>query len=44
MVVGFDGRLSSRRFAEDTVGVLVALFAVTQVFLSLPAGRFVDRL
>ncbi|MCK6534429.1 MAG: phospho-sugar mutase [Polyangiaceae bacterium] len=24
VVVGFDGRLSSRRFAEDTVGVLVA--------------------
>lgn len=29
---------------EVWVGVLVALFAVTQVFLSLPAGRFVDRL
>ena len=29
---------------EVWVGVLVALFAVTQVFLSLPAGRLVDRL
>lgn len=25
------------------VGALVALFALTQIFLSLPAGRFVDR-
>ena len=29
---------------EVWVGVLVALFAVTQVFLSLPFGRLVDRL
>ena len=26
-----------------SVGVLLALFALTQVFLSLPAGRFADR-
>lgn len=25
------------------VGVLMALFALTQVFLALPAGRFADR-
>src|SRR5690606_5397472 len=25
------------------VGVLIALFALTQVFLALPAGRFADR-
>lgn len=25
------------------VGVLIALFALSQIFLSLPAGRFVDR-
>lgn len=29
---------------EIWVGVLVALFSVTQVFLSLPAGRVVDRM
>src|SRR3954452_23987208 len=26
-----------------SVGVLLALFALTQVFLALPAGRFADR-
>lgn len=26
-----------------SVGVLIALFALTQVFLALPAGRYVDR-
>lgn len=30
-------------FGEAAAGVLVALFAVTQIFLSLPAGRFADR-
>ena len=30
-------------FSPAAVGVLLALFAITQVFLSLPAGRFVDR-
>jgi MFS family permease len=29
--------------SEAAVGVLVALFALTQVFLALPAGRFADR-
>src|SRR5687767_13505703 len=29
--------------SEAAVGVLVALFALTQVFLSLPAGRYADR-
>ena len=28
---------------EAAVGVLIALFALTQVFLALPAGRFTDR-
>lgn len=28
---------------EVAVGVLLALFALTQVFLALPAGRYVDR-
>lgn len=32
-----DGR------SEAAVGVLLALFALTQVFLALPAGRFADR-
>jgi MFS family permease len=30
-------------YSEIAVGVLLALFALTQVFLSLPAGRFADR-
>ena len=30
-------------YSPAAVGVLLALFAITQVFLSLPAGRFVDR-
>ena len=30
-------------YSEAAVGVLLALFALTQVFLSLPAGRFADR-
>ena len=30
-------------FSPLAVGVLLALFALTQVFLSLPAGRFADR-
>lgn len=29
--------------SEASVGVLLALFALTQVFLALPAGRFADR-
>jgi MFS family permease len=29
--------------SEAAVGVLLALFALTQVFLALPAGRFADR-
>ncbi|MBC5766205.1 MFS transporter [Ramlibacter albus] len=29
--------------SEAAVGVLIALFALTQVFLALPAGRFSDR-
>ena len=28
---------------KASVGVLVALFALTQIFLALPAGRFADR-
>lgn len=32
-----DGR------SEAAVGVLLALFALTQVFLALPAGRYADR-
>jgi MFS family permease len=30
-------------FSPAAVGVLLALFALTQVFLALPAGRFTDR-
>ncbi len=30
-------------YSALAVGVLLALFALTQVFLSLPAGRFADR-
>ena len=30
-------------YSPVAVGVLLALFALTQVFLALPAGRFVDR-
>ena len=30
-------------YSPAAVGVLLALFAITQVFLSLPAGRFADR-
>jgi MFS family permease len=30
-------------YSELAVGVLLALFALTQVFLALPAGRYADR-
>lgn len=30
-------------FSEALVGVLLALFALTQVFFSIPAGRYTDR-
>jgi MFS family permease len=30
-------------YSEAAVGVLLAMFALTQVFLALPAGRFADR-
>lgn len=30
-------------YSAAAVGVMLALFALTQVFLSLPAGRYVDR-
>ena len=30
-------------YSAAAVGVLLALFALTQVFLALPAGRFADR-
>ncbi len=30
-------------YSEAAVGVLLSLFALTQVFLALPAGRFADR-
>lgn len=30
-------------YSPMAVGVLIALFALTQVFLALPAGRFADR-
>jgi MFS family permease len=30
-------------YSELAVGVLIALFALTQVFLALPAGRYADR-
>jgi MFS family permease len=30
-------------YSELAVGVLLSLYALTQVFLSLPAGRFADR-
>ena len=30
-------------YSEAAVGVLLAMFALTQVFLSLPAGRYADR-
>lgn len=30
-------------YSEAAVGVLLALFALSQVFLALPAGRFADR-
>ena len=30
-------------YSEAAVGVLLAMFALTQVFLALPAGRYVDR-
>src|SRR3954463_3492387 len=29
--------------SEAAVGVMLALFALTQVFLALPAGRYADR-
>src|SRR6218665_1296745 len=30
-------------YSAAAVGVLLSLFALTQVFLALPAGRFADR-
>lgn len=30
-------------FSPSAVGLLLALFALSQVFLALPAGRFIDR-
>ena len=30
-------------YSPLAVGVLLALFSITQVFLALPAGRFADR-
>ena len=33
----------SQGYSEAAVGFLLALFALTQVFLALPAGRFADR-
>lgn len=30
-------------YSPLAVGVLMALFALTQVFLALPAGRYADR-
>jgi MFS family permease len=30
-------------YSAAAVGVMLALFALTQVFLSLPAGRYVDK-
>ncbi|MGE4242579.1 MFS transporter [Ramlibacter sp.] len=30
-------------YSEVAVGVLIALFALTQVFLALPSGRYADR-
>ena len=30
-------------YSPLAVGVLLALFALTQVFLALPAGRYADR-
>ncbi|MFO1413973.1 MAG: MFS transporter [Burkholderiales bacterium] len=33
----------SSGYGTGAAGVLVALFAVTQIFLSLPAGRYADR-
>ena len=33
----------SQGHGKLTAGLLVALFALTQIFLSLPAGRFADR-
>jgi MFS family permease len=33
----------SQGYSEAAVGVLLSLYALTQVFLSLPAGRFADR-
>ena len=33
----------SAGYSPAAVGVLLALFALTQVFLALPAGRFADR-
>ena len=30
-------------YSPAAVGVLLALFALTQVFLSLPSGRYADR-
>ena len=30
-------------YSEAAVGVMMALYALTQVFLALPAGRYIDR-
>ena len=30
-------------YSQSAVGVLIALFALTQVFFALPAGRYADR-
>ena len=30
-------------YSAAAVGILLALFALTQVFLALPAGRFADK-
>ncbi len=33
----------SQGYSSAVAGILVALFALTQIFLSLPAGRYADR-
>jgi MFS family permease len=35
--------LCAQGYSPVAVGVLLALFALTQVFLALPAGRYADR-
>ena len=34
---------AAQGYSAAAVGVLLALFALTQVFLALPAGRYADR-